>query len=255
MFKKVKKVEKWLLLILISFCVLFTMINIDGMGIGSAIDFKLDENNILNMSEVEMKQIARECEANIEIQTEAIKNDNETSFGKAFKQYPVGTYTLMIEYSRIQTYSDNIILSLILGVLIGTGIFLVIDEDKKDIKLLILFYILGIFLLGFLEGTSVISDSLLDKWEFPTTYFIPATLMYGVVLVFVKIKQQKLVMELNKKLSEEKEKQQIKGEDSKDTDKTFLERTRETREKMAQVGLSVIEIIMILIVFVYLICT
>ena len=79
MFKKVKKVEKWLLLILISFCVLFTMINIDGMGIGSAIDFKLDENNILNMSEVEMKQIARECEANIEIQTEAIKNDNETS--------------------------------------------------------------------------------------------------------------------------------------------------------------------------------
>ena len=249
MIKKIKKVEKWLLLVLISFCVLFTAINIDGMGLGSAIGFKLDENNIINMSVEEIKQIANDCEESIKIQTQSIKNDNETNYGKAYQEYPIGTYTIMKEFSRIKSHSDTLIVSLILGGLIGTGIFFVIDEDKKGIKVLVIFYILSIFLLGFLEGIYITSDSLLDGWLFPVTYIIPSTLMYGLVLVFIKIKQQNLAMELNKKLQEEKKNNQ--SENNKE--ETFLERTRERREKMAKVGSIIIEIIMILILIIYLI--
>ena len=87
----------------------------------------------------------------------------------------------------------------------------------------------------------------------PVTYFIPATLMYGIVIVFISIKQQNLAKQLNKKLQEEKKKTQVKN-DSKDREETFLERTRETREKMAEVGSVMIEIIMIIIVLIYFIC-
>ena len=254
MIKKIKKIEKWLLLILISFCVVFTVINVDGMGLGKAISFKLDEDKIANMNLEEIKQISSDCEESIKIQTEEIKNDNESNYGKAFQEYPVGTYMLIKEFSQIKSYSDNLIVSLILGILIGTGIFFVIDEDKKGIKLLVLFYILSIFLLGFLEGIYIKSESILDKWLFPVTYIIPATLMYGVVLVFIKIKQQNLAIELNKKLQEEKKKEEIDIENSEEREETFLERTRETREKMAKIGSVIIEIIMILIIFIYLIC-
>ena len=219
------------------------------MGLGSAIGFKLDENNIINMSVEEIKQIANDCEESIKIQTQSIKNDNETNYGKAYQEYPIGTYTIMKEFSRIKSHSDTLIVSLILGGLIGTGIFFVIDEDKKGIKVLVIFYILSIFLLGFLEGIYITSDSLLDRWLFPVTYIIPSTLMYGLVLVFIKIKQQNLAMELNKKLQEEKKNNQ--SENNKE--ETFLERTRERREKMAKVGSIIIEIIMILILIIYLI--
>ena len=73
MIKKVKKFEKWLLLVLISFCVLFTAISIDGMGLASAIGFELDEDNIVNMSVEEIKQIASDCEESIDLQTEGNK--------------------------------------------------------------------------------------------------------------------------------------------------------------------------------------
>ena len=250
MIKKIKKVEKWLLLVLVSFCVLFTAISIDGMGLGSAIGFKLNENNIADMSAEEIKQIARGYEDNIGEQTKNIKNDTETNYGKAYQEYPIGTYTMMKEFSSIKSHSDTLIVSLILGVLVGTGIFFVIDEDKKDVKILIIFYMISIFLLGFLEGIDVTGESLLDRWLFPVTYFIPTTLMYGVVLVFIGIKQHNLAMELNKKLEEEKKRTQTPNIDREET---FLERTKETREKMAKVGSVVIEIIMILIVFIYLI--
>ena len=255
MIKKVKKFEKWLLLVLISFCVLFTAISIDGMGLASAIGFELDEDNIVNMSVEEIKQIASDCEESIALQTEGIKNDNETNYGKAYQEYPLGTYTMMKEFARIKSHSDTLIVSLILGLLVGTGIFFVIDEDKKGVKLLIIFYILSIFLLGFLEGIDITGESLLDRWLFPVTYFIPATLMYGVVIVFIGIKQQNLAMELNKKLQEEKKREENNKENSVEREATFLERTREKREKMAEVGSVVIEIIMILIVFIYLICS
>ena len=254
MIKKIKKIEKWLLLVLISFCVLFTAINIDDRGLGSAIKFKLDENNMINMSEEEIKQIASNCERTIEMQSQVIENNNETNYSKAYKEYPIGTYTMIKDLLDIKSHSDILIVSLILGMLIGTGIFFVIDEDKKGVKLLVIFYILSIFLLGFLEGMDSIGESLLDRWLFPVTYFIPATLMYGAVLCFIKIKQQNLAMELNKKLQEEKKKAQTENNDCKEREETFLERTRETREKMARVVSVVIEIIMILIIFVYLIC-
>ena len=124
MIKKVKKFEKWLLLVLISFCVLFTAISIDGMGLASAIGFELDEDNIVNMSVEEIKQIASDCEESIALQTEGIKNDNETNYGKAYQEYPLGTYTMMKEFARIKSHSDTLIVSLILGLLVGTGIFL-----------------------------------------------------------------------------------------------------------------------------------
>jgi len=251
MIKKIKKVEKWLLLVLICFCVLFTAINIDGMGLASAIVFELNEDNIVNMSVDEIKQIASDCEDSIAIQTESIKNDNETSYGKAFQEYPIGTYTMMKEFSRINSHSDTLIVSLILGILIGTGIFFVIDEDKKGVKLLVIFYILSIFLLGFLEGIDITGESLLDRWLFPVIYFIPATLMYCIVLVFIGIKQQNLARELNRKLQEEKKKKEIEEGNIEEREETFLERTRETREKIADIGSQIIEIIMIVIVFIY----
>jgi len=253
MIKKIKKVEKWLLLVLICFCVLFTAINIDGMGLASAIVFELNEDNIVNMSVEEIKEIASDCEESIALQTKNIKNDNETSYGKAFQEYPIGTYTMMKEFSRIKSHSDTLIVSLILGVLIGTGIFFVIDEDKKGVKLLVIFYTLSIFLLGFLEGIDITGESLLDRWLFPVTYIIPATLMYGVVIVFIGIKQQNLAMELKKKLELEKKKQEG-NENTEKREETFLERTRETREKMAKIGSVIIEYIMIIIVLIYLIC-
>ena len=253
MINRIKKVEKWLLLVLVSFCVLYTAMNIEEMGLGSAIVFKLNENNIMNMSVEDIKRIASECEENINLQTQSIINNSKTNYSKAYTDYPIGTYAMMKEFSRTKSQCDTLIVSLILGVLTGTGIFFVIDEDKKGVKLLILFYILGIFLLGFLEGLYTLGGTLLDRWLFPVTYFIPATLMYGIVIVFISIKQQNLAKQLNKKLQEEKKKTQVKN-DSKDREETFLERTRETREKMAEVGSVMIEIIMIIIVLIYFIC-
>ena len=78
--------------------------------------------------------------------------------------------------------------------------------------------------------------------------------MYGVVLVFIKIKQQNLVMKLNKQLQEEKKRAQTDNEKLEEREETFLERTRETRVKIAERGSVITEIIIILIVFIYLIC-
>jgi len=251
MIKKVKKIEKWLLLVLVSFCVIFTLNQCCDMGLASAIGCQMEIDKVMNMDE-EFQAVVKEYDKNIN--NTFTNNNDEGIIDDLYKEYPVGTYAFLFDCGVYNTQSERIIISFIVGILIGTGIYLLIDEDKKGIKLLALVYVMCILLLGFLEGMYNSGNSLLDKWDFPVTYIIPGTIMFALVVVLLHIKQQNLARELNRKLEEEKKKLQDQNIETQEKEETFLERTRETREKMAKIGSVVIEIIMIIILYIYIIC-
>lgn len=223
--KVVKNLLKYLLIVGISFSIIYTTIStIEQGGIFQAIAYKiytLDESELYKLSKSEIEEYCMQWqeiinesynENNFTTENEEIKNKN-LMFKEMHEKYPAGMTSLITTLSSQKSMNDLYITSLIMGFVVGTAIYLMIDKDKKTLKVTIAIYILFIFLLGFIEGVGVVSGenlTLLARWIFPETYIIPLTIIFGLVIAIRIIRQKNIAKELNEKLLE---KQQSKNEE------------------------------------------
>lgn len=240
--KKLRNIEKLIALMFVCFTTIFTVMIISEYGgIINAFVVKANKNEILNISQEEMNNMARYYEESIQYQFKDANSETETNMLNVYKQYPVGTYAFLLNVAQQVSMSELLIESFIGGIIIGTGIYLFLDNEKKSIPMMIFVYIIGIILLGFVEGIENIGNSLLDKWQFPNAYLLPATLLMAFILALRQVRRKVLANELNRQL---KEKQQEKPEDPKE--QTILQRTQKTREKIGEIGSEIAVIVIII---------
>lgn len=235
--KIVKNIEKWLLLVLVSYLVVFAAAFLieNEIGIINSVKTMQYADNLNEISLEEFSEIAKDKEETFEEIVNSITNTEEqdsSNLKKSMQQNPVGTYLLMLELTEMRSISYINIQSLILGFIIGTGIYLLVDEKERKLLVYGTIYALTIFLLGFLEGIMRTADwtSIFNCWTFPVTYVIPTTIIFCLILCLIKIKQQGTIRELNKKLIEKKAEEPNENIKKKE-DQTILERKKETREK------------------------
>lgn len=249
--KVLKNIEKWLLLVLVSYLVVFgTAVLIEyEIGIINSVKTMQYPDNLNEISLEEFSEIAKAKEEMFEESVNSITNTEEQEYSnlkQSMQQNPVGTYLFTLELAEMISISYINIQSLILGFIIGTGIYLLVDEKERKLLVYGTIYALTIFLLGFLEGIMYTAGwtSIFNCWTFPETYFIPTTIIFGFILCLIKIKQQGTIRELNKKLIEKKA-EEPNDNTKKKEDQTILETTKETREKCARVGMAIVTLVMI----------
>ena len=254
--KVLKNIEKWLLLVLLSYLVVFAsaLLIENEIGIINSIKTMQYADNLNEIPLEEFSEIAKDKEEMFEEIVNSTTNTDEQYYAnlkQSMQQNPVGTYMFMAELAEMRSLSYINIQSLILGLIIGTGIYLLLDEKERKLLVYGTIYALTIFLLGFLEGIMYTAGwtSIFNCWTFPVTYFIPTTIIFGFILCLIKIKQQGTIRELNKKLVENKAEEQNYNTKKKE-DQTILERTKETREKCARVGMAIVTLIMIFIIII-----
>jgi len=249
--KVLKNIEKWLLLVLLSYLVVFAsaLLIENEIGIINSVKTMQYADNLNEISLDEFSEIAKDKEEMFEEIVNSTTNTEEQDYSnlkQSMQQNPVGTYLFMLELAEMRSISYINIQSLILGFIIGTGIYLLVDEKERKLLVYGTIYALTIFLLGFLEGIMFTAGwtSIFNCWTFPETYFIPTTIIFGFILCLIKIKQQGTIRELNKKLIEKKA-EEPNDNTKKKEEQTILERTKETREKCARVGMTIVTLVMI----------
>jgi len=249
--KVLKNIEKWLLLVLLSYLVVFAsaLLIENEIGIINSVKTMQYADNLNEISLDEFSEIAKDKEEMFEEIVNSTTNTEEQDYSnlkQSMQQNPVGTYLFMLELAEMRSISYINIQSLILGFIIGTGIYLLLDEKERKLLVYGTIYALTIFLLGFLEGIMFTAGwtSIFNCWTFPETYFIPTTIIFGFILCLIKIKQQGTIRELNKKLIEKKA-EEPNDNTKKKEEQTILERTKETREKCARVGMTIVTLVMI----------
>lgn len=222
--KVLKNVLKWLLLVWISYSLICTgLISLEQNGLAEAISYRTQNIDGFDLEKIEISELEEICKNYQEIADKAM-NDDESIINaeylsesekvklleeyKIFRKYPSG-YTMFVrDIAMWEGMTDLHITSFIMGVVVGTAIYLMLDKDKNGLKIVIAIYILFILILGFIEGIgSVAGDNLtlLDRWMFPETYIIPVTAVFALVVATRVIKQKEIAKKLNKKLNEKKE--------------------------------------------------
>ena len=222
--KVLNNIFKWLLLVWLSFALIFTSIlSLEyGWGIIESIAYKvenLDDTMLYNMESSELEELCKYYQG---VADRAMGSENnideeylieeekgkQLEFRELYKNYPVGFAMVIRDVSLMEGISDLNIISLIMGIVVGTAIYLMLDKDKKGLKVIILLYIIFVILLGFAEGiVSVAGDglTLLDRWMFPETYIIPVTAVFALAIAVRVIRQKEIAKKLNEKLEERKE--------------------------------------------------
>lgn len=203
-----KNIFKWLICVLLTFAVIYTISQMYEISSGIYM--------ILN-SEVVMEEILEETE----ILEDAVKIEQEhmsASFNhesedqritKLYNKYPTGTAVFFIRIWQSISFGNYAIISLVLGLIIGTAIYMLMDKDKKGLKIVIPLYILSIVILGFVQGFINIYGNdltLIDRWMFPDEYIIPVSIAFALVVVIRFLRQKDIAKKLNEKLNEAKEK-------------------------------------------------
>ena len=222
--KVLNNIWKWLLLVWISYSLVFTGISgIEQNGLIEAIGYKIENIDGFDFEKIEISELEEICKNYQEMADRAMNDDEsiinaeyltesqkikELEQNELFRKYPSG-YTMFVRDVAMWEGMANLnIISLIMGIVIGTAIYLMLDKDKNGLKIVIAIYILFILILGFVEGIgSVAGDNLtlLDRWIFPETYIIPVTAVFGLVVATRVIKQKEIAKKLNEKLKERKE--------------------------------------------------
>jgi len=250
-----KNIEKWVFLVLLSYLVVFASVILieDGFGVINSIGAMQYTDNLDQISTEEILEVTKDYEERFNsIVDETLNSDGaDTNIKEATNKYPVGTYMFMADLAQMRSMAHINIQALILGIIVGTGIYLLIDEKERKLLVYGLIYILTIFLLGFVEGIMYTAGwtSIFDCWTFPTTYFLPTTFIFGFMLCLIKIKQQGTIKELNKKLIE-KQKEEPNVNKTNKENQTILERTKETREKCARVGMTISTLVIIFVIII-----
>lgn len=249
--KVLKNIEKWLILVLLSYLVVFSSVILieNEIGIINSVKVMQYADKLDEIPTEEFFEIAKNKEEMFEElvnSTTDTENQDYANLKQSMQQNPVGTYMFMAELAEMRSISYINIQSLILGLIIGTGIYLLLDEKERKLLVYGLIYILTIFILGFIEGIMFTAGwtSIFNCWTFPVTYFIPTTIIFGFILCLIKIKQQGTIRELNKKLIEKKAEEPNDNIKNKE-EQTILERTKEAREKCARIGMTISTLVII----------
>jgi len=251
--KVLKNIEKWLFLVIVSYLVVFASVILieNEIGLIKSIGVMQYTENITEVPTEDILEIVKSKEESFKKTLSNNNEQEESNIKQAMQQYPMGTYIFAAELAQMNSISHINIQSLIIGVIIGTGIYLLVDEKERKLLVYGVIYVLIIFLLGFVEGIMYTAGctSIFECWTFPTIYFIPTTLIFGFLLCMIKIKQQGTIKELNKKLIEKKKEEPKDKVEDKES-QTILERTKETREKIARIGMTISTLMIIVVLII-----
>ena len=232
--KILKNVFKWLILVLICYSLMFTeIISIQYCGTIEAIAWSLvnadgdclEYLEYLESSELEVQSKYYQeltdkvfSKVDEEYLTESEIN-RQLEYNELYKNYPVGFSRVITNFSLYNAVINLHIISLVMGIAFGTAIYMILDKEKKGMKVIICLYVVFVILLGFLEGiyiqyTSGDNLTLMDKWAFPETFINSITAVFILVIVVRILRQKDIAKKLNIKLEEKKSKKiEEKNED------------------------------------------
>lgn len=194
--KVLRSILKYVLCIFLTYSVIFTIINIDKTAEGIAIMRNSEHyyNELFNEENIQ--------QSNDTMNGYFLENENrDNKLVDLYNKYPAGTVYMANFYYNTISNGETAIVSMILSLIMGTAVYLLVNsKEKKGVKLVIAFYLLSVFILGFIQG---LQDTLGEfKWIFPDEYIIPITVAFGLVIAVRIIKQKDLANKLNKKLKE-----------------------------------------------------
>ena len=221
--KILNNVLKWLLLVWISYSSVLTgIICIEQEGVSEAIKYRIENVDGFYFDKIEKNELEEICKNYQEMVDDVISGEDiinaeylsesekvkQLEYNEIFRKYPSG-YTMFVrDIAGWESMTDLQVTSLIIGIAVGTGVYLMLDEDKKGLKVIISLYVIFVILLGFLEGIQSVSGenlTLLDRWIFPETYIVPITAVFALAVVTRIIKQKEIAKKLNEKLKQRKE--------------------------------------------------
>ena len=193
--KVLRSILKYVLCIFLTYSVIFTIINIDKTAEGIAIMRNSEHyyNELFNEENIQ--------HSNDTMNGYFLENENiDNKLVDLYNKYPAGTVYMANFYYNTISNGETAIVSMILSLIMGTAVYLLVNsKEKKGIKLVIVFYLLSVVILGFIQG---FQDTIEFKWIFPDEYIIPITVAFGLVIAVRIIKQKDLANKLNKKLKE-----------------------------------------------------
>ena len=198
-----KNILKWLVCVCLTFSVVFTLSHFAVICTGVHIQVNseqyselLEEENVKWYDEVTNSQFL---------------SDDRGELTKLYSKYPAGVTRAMYDIANYISYGKTAIISLVLGIIIGTAIYMLQDIDKKGLKMVIVLYILSIVILGFVQGFLNIrvynggTLSLIERWMFPDEYIMPVSIVFALVIIVRFLRQKDIANKLNEKLKEIKE--------------------------------------------------
>lgn len=221
--KILNNVLKWLLLVWISYSSVLTgIICIEQEGVSEAIKYRIENVDGFTLDKMEKSELEEICNNYQEMLDNVMSDEDiinseylsesekvkKLEYNKIFRKYPSGYTMFMRDIVGWESMTDLQVTSLIIGIAVGTGIYLMLDEDKKGLKVIILLYVIFVILLGFLEGIQYVAGenlTLLDRWIFPETYIVPITAVFALAVVTRILRQKEIAKRLNEKLKEKKE--------------------------------------------------
>lgn len=202
--KVLKNVFKWLVCVCLTFSVVFTLSHFAVICTGVHVQVNSEQYSEL-LEEENVKWYD-------EITTEQFLAEDHDELTKLYSKYPAGVTRAMYDIANYISYGKTAIISLVLGIIIGTAVYMLQDIDKKGLKMVIVLYILSIVILGFVQGFLNIrvynggTLSLIERWMFPDEYIIPVSIVFALVIIVRFLRQKEIANKLNEKLKEIKEK-------------------------------------------------
>ena len=130
--KVLKNIFKWLLLVVVSFVFVFILVfAVKNGGLVESIYYKvstIDKPILYSIDSTELEEICKEYQqtADEAFKTEENSNEKILELSQLYEKYPVGTTLFLNQIGEQETISDLYIVSLIMGLSIGTVIFVLL---------------------------------------------------------------------------------------------------------------------------------
>ena len=220
--KVLNNIFKWLLLVWISYSLIYTgIVGIEQAGIIESIAYRIENIDGFSFDKMERNELKEICknyqemiDETLVMNKEEIINADYYSENEKTKllelnevciEYPSG-YTMFVRDVVMWDSMTNLqITSLIMGIAVGTALYLMLDKEKKGLKVIISLYVIFVIILGFVEGIQCVAGenlTLFDRWTFPESYIIPITAVFILAIIVRVLRQKDLAKELNRKLQE-----------------------------------------------------
>lgn len=222
--KILKNTFKWLILVLVCYSLIFTGITVidqgGSIGVIAYKVFNAEGDYLRYLEKLENSELELQCKYYQELADKTFSNIDEEyltkseinkqlEYNELYQKYPVGFSRVIFYVSLYNTINNLHIISLVMGIAVGTAIYMMLDKDKKGLKVIISLYVVFVMLLGFIEGIFIQYVSgenltLLDKWAFPQTFIFPITVVFILAIIVRILKQKDIAKKLNQKLQEKK---------------------------------------------------
>lgn len=202
--KVMKSIGKWILCVFISYAVVLAIVvsyyGIVGAVIKSKADTLLDFNN----EDTREMIIMYDNQIKEGLKTSEEMTDEEIDKSEFLSEYSTGyeAYVMIISYQiRVLNICTPAIL---IGLMLGTAIFLLSSKNTRMLKVFIVAYLITIIIFGFVEGIlSIVGEAtILDYWTFPDNYIGVITFVFAIALVAIYAEQKRIAHKLNDKLKD-----------------------------------------------------